>query len=172
VEISLVIENIKRGDKKAFDVLVEQYYGELYHTALGVLHSGWDAHDICQETFLKVYASINTLKDTNKIRPWMYKILVNKCNDYFRKNKKISNWNYDQYNGFIEYEREDLIDLFKALSLLKEDTRIVIALRYFQDMSLKEIANIIGCPEGTVKSRLSYGLKDLKHSMKKCWNWG
>jgi len=166
VEIDMLIEAAKRGDKKAFESIVDRYHNELYYTALGILRSGWDALDVCQETFLKVFSSLDTLKDTSKFRFWMNRILINKCNDHFRRNKKVTVVEHIENEGFIEQGKEENIDLLKALSSLKEDARIVLTLRYFQDMPVKEIASLLGIPEGTVKSRLSYGLKELRKLMK------
>jgi RNA polymerase sigma-70 factor (ECF subfamily) len=167
VEVEMMVEAAKKGDKKAFEAIVKRYHNELYYTALGIVRSGWEALDICQETFLKAFNSINTLKDTSKFRSWINRILINKCNDYFRKNKNVVYVDFIEENeGFIEGGSEESIDLLKALSSLKEDSRVVLTLRYFQDLSLKEIATILDIPEGTVKSRLSNGLKEMRKLMK------
>jgi len=166
VETEMLIDAMKSGDKNSFDRFIERYHNELYYTALGIVRSEWDARDICQETFLKVFSSLDKLKDTSKIRQWMNKILINKCNDYFRHNKRVTLSNYIEAKGFSEVENVEKIDLLKAMLSLKEETRVVLTLRYFQDLSLKEIAAILDIPEGTVKSRISNGLKKLRKLMK------
>jgi len=162
----MLIKYSKRGDKKASELLVQKYYNELYYTALGIVRSGWDAMDICQETFIQMFSSLNTLKDPSKFRAWINRILINKCNDFFRQNKNTFTIENLESEGFIEEGREDQIDLLRALASLKEDSRIVLTLRYFQDLPIKEIAAIMGCPEGTIKSRLSNGLDELRRLMK------
>ncbi|GAE88592.1 RNA polymerase sigma factor [Acetivibrio straminisolvens] len=166
MEIDMLVESAKRGDKKAFERIVQRYHNELYYTALGIVKSGWDALDICQETFLKAFSSLDTLKDVSKFRSWINRILINKCNDNFRKNKGVTVVDFIENEGFLEDSKEENIDLLNALSLLKEDTRIILTLRYFQDLPIKEIASIMDIPEGTVKSRLSNGLKELRKMMK------
>ena len=166
METQMLIEAAKRGDRAAFDSLIERYHNELYYTALGIVRSGWDALDICQDTFLKVFSSLDTLNDTSKFRTWINRILVNKCYDFLRKNKRVTLMDSVEYEGFFENPKEEYIDLLKALSQLKEEMRVVITLRYFQDLPIKEIAAVVGCPEGTVKSRLNYGLKELRKIMK------
>lgn len=166
METDMLIEAAKRGDKKAFESIVQKYHNELYYTALGIVRSGWDALDICQDTFLKVFSSLDTLKDTSKFRSWMNRILINKCNDHFRKNKRVTVVEYIENEGFLEEGKEENIDLLRALSSLKDETRVVLTLRYFQDLPIKEIASIVDIPEGTVKSRLSNGLKELRKLMK------
>jgi RNA polymerase sigma-70 factor (ECF subfamily) len=166
VEIDMLVESAKNGDKKAFDKIVQRYHNELYYTALGIVKSGWDALDICQETFLKAFSSLDTLKDVSKFRAWINRILINKCNDNFRRNKRVTVVDFIENEGFFEDSKEENIDLLKALSLLKEESRVILTLRYFQDLSIKEIASIVEVPEGTVKSRLSNGLKELRKLMK------
>jgi len=155
----------KKGDKKAFEALVEKYHDELYYTALGITRSGWDALDICQDTFLKAFSTINTLKDTSQFGVWINRILINKCRDFFRKNKKVVVVEKMEEEGFMENFGEDCIDLANALSTLSDEHREVLILRYFHDKPLKEIAAIVGCPEGTVKSRLSNGLKEMRRKL-------
>ena len=173
VEEEIMVEAAKKGDKKAFEAIVKKYHNVLYYTALGIVGSGWEALDICQETFIKAFNSINSLKDKSKFRSWINRILVNKCNDYFRKNKNEVCVDFiEETGGFIEEGREESIDLLRALSSLKENSRVVLTLRYFQDLSLKEIAAILDIPEGTVKSRLSNGLEEMRKLMKGYKNSG
>ncbi len=173
VEEEIMVEAAKKGDKKAFEAIVKKYHNVLYYTALGIVGSGWEALDICQETFIKAFNSINSLKDKSKFRSWINRILVNKCNDYFRKNKNEVCVDFiEETGGFIEEGSEESIDLLRALSSLKENSRVVLTLRYFQDLSLKEIAAILDIPEGTVKSRLSNGLEEMRKLMKGYKNSG
>lgn len=104
METETLIEAIKRGDKNAFESFIQRYHNELYYTALGIVRSEWDARDICQETFIKVFSSLNKLSDTSKLRAWMNKILINKCNDYFRYNKRITVTDYIEVEAFSEIE--------------------------------------------------------------------
>lgn len=166
MEIDMLVEVAKRGDKKAFERIVQKYHNELYYTALGIVKSSWDALDICQETFLKAFSSLDTLKDVSKFRAWINRILINKCNDNFRRNKRVIVVDFIENEGFAEDTKEENIDLLKALYSLKEESRIILTLRYFQDLPIKEIAAIVDIPEGTVKSRLSNGLKELRKLMK------
>jgi RNA polymerase sigma-70 factor (ECF subfamily) len=169
LEDEILIEEAKRGDKKAFEALVQKYHNELYHTALGIVRSKWDAMDICQDTFLKAFSSLNKLRDPGKFRAWIYRILVNRCNDCFRYNQKVIVSEDIERKGFLKNENknenEEAMDLLKVLSSLKKKVRTVLVLRYFQDLSIKEIASIVDCPEGTVKSRISSGLKELRGLM-------
>ncbi len=171
-EIAL-IEEAKLMGGKAFEMLLEKYHDELYYTALAIVRSGWDAMDICQDTFLKAYTSLNRLKDSAKFKAWINRILINRCNDYFRYSKKVvvmEEMDQAIYNGNDSGNsraNEESMDLLRAMSHLKRETRTILVLRYFQDLSIKDIASIAGCPEGTVKSRISYGLKELRRLLNK-----
>ncbi|MCX7745809.1 MAG: RNA polymerase sigma factor [Clostridia bacterium] len=160
-----LFEEAKQGNKKAFEQIITTYHNQLYYTALGIVKSPWDALDICQDTFLKAYTSLNHLKDVSKFRPWINRILINKCNDYFRQFRKTVTLQEIEKDCLTQELSEDNMDLLKSLSSLKQEFRIVLVLRYFQDLPIKDIAMILDCPEGTVKSRISYALKELRKSM-------
>jgi RNA polymerase sigma-70 factor (ECF subfamily) len=154
-----------RGDKKAFEQIVAIHQKDLYFTALGIVRSGWDALDVCQETFLKAFTSLGTLKDPASLKAWLSKILINSCNDLFRLRKRVIVSDQTELTGFFDEPAEESLDLLRALSALSTEHRVVITLRYFQDLSVKDIAIIAGCPEGTVKSRISYALKEMRKLM-------
>ena len=106
LEDERLVAAAKKGNSKAFGTLVDRYHNQLYFTALGILRSGWDALDVCQETFLKAFSSIDTLKDNTKFKAWITKILINKSNDHLRKSKKtvlVENFIEDvKSQGFFE----------------------------------------------------------------------
>jgi len=173
LEERALIEEAKRKGGKAFEMLLEKYYDELYYTALGIVRSSWDAMDICQDTFLKAFSSLNRLRDPAKFRAWINRILINRCNDYFRYSRKVVVTEETETEGFSGNENgygdenEESMDLLKTMSHLKKEVRTILVLRYFQDLSTKDIAFIAGCPEGTVKSRISNGLKELRRLLEK-----
>ena len=152
----------KGGDKKAFEMLIDKYHNDLYYAALAIIRSGWDAMDICQDTFMKAFTSIHLLKDASSFKSWINKILVNKSLDYFRKNKKTISVSEIETNVFYEESNEEAMELMQAINKLKFDSRTILTLRYLEDMTIKDIAKVIGCPEGTVKSRLNTALKEIR----------
>ena len=165
MEDEVLVTAARHGDKKAFETIVEKYYNDLFRTALSIVNSGWDALDICQETLIKAYLSLHTLRDASKFKPWISRILRNKCQDHFRRNKKTIPIENIEQEGFVEEGNEETLDLLRALSTLSDDIRMVISLRYINDLKIKDIAAVMGCPEGTVKSRLNNGLKTLRKTM-------
>lgn len=156
----------KKGDKKAFESIVDKYYNAIFHTALGIMRNSWDAMDMCQDAFTKAFISLDALKDISSFKAWLSRILINCCNDHFRRNKNLILSENIEEEGFFEYENEDALDVLRALSSLSREIRTTLSLRYIQDMKITEIAACMNCPEGTVKSRISSGLKELRKIMR------
>jgi len=169
-EVKLVIA-AQRGNTKAFNQLLEMYENQLFRTAYGILGNRNDALDVVQDTFWQCFRSIASLNKPEAFKSWITKILVNKCMDSIRQNKRIVIW--EDFSQFPQTQREndqDLrMDISTAIGRLDEKYRLILSLRYFQDLSIQEIAQILNCPEGTVKSRLNYALlklrKELGYSM-------
>lgn len=162
----------KNGSHTAFIKLLESRLNSLYRIAYSYLKDGDSASDAVQDSVLIAYKSIKSLKDNSKFDSWITSILVNRCRDILRKNKKIKFEEYcdetisspsrlsDQYSKV-----ETNIDVLNALQELDEKHRDVITLKYLGDYSIAEISSALNIPEGTVKSRLNTGLKKLKSIM-------
>lgn len=138
----------------------------LYRFAYTYVRNEQDALDITHDSICKSLANINTLRDIDNIKPWIYKIIANAAIDYIRKNKKYVN-GIDELNleEAIEYDSYEDIDLQKALDELPEKYRAVIILRYFEDMKISDIAEVLGENVSTIKSRLYNALSKLKISI-------
>ncbi|MBQ8780128.1 MAG: RNA polymerase sigma factor [Oscillospiraceae bacterium] len=127
------------------------------------LSSRSDADDILQETFLTAFQKFDTLADKTNFRPWIISIARNKCNDYYRRKAKNTDISIDELllaesrYGYVE--RYDIYDSLEALS---ENDRQIIELFYIQGYSQSEIAETIGIPVGTVKSRLYTARSNFK----------
>jgi len=150
----------KQGDKEAFLSLIDENKLNIYRVAKGMLREEKDIEDAIQNTIIKAYSNIKTLKQNEYFRTWLIKVLINECNMILRRNKKTV-----AIDSVMENEPD--VDNFKDLDLtasvnsLSEDLRVVIVLFYFEDMSQKDIANLLDIPEGTVKSRLTRARKKL-----------
>lgn len=166
MEDEKLVAAAKNGDSKAFEVLVDRYHNQLYFTALGMLRSGWDALDVCQETFLKAFSSINTLKDGAKFKAWITRILINKSNDHLRKSKRTILVEDIEKQGLFEEIDENSIDLLNAMSNLKEQTRMVLFLRHFQDLPIKEVVTSEGIPAEENQAVQELVLKFIKAQYK------
>ena len=151
----------KNGDNEAFLVLINENKLNIYRVARGILSNEHDIEDAIQNTVIKAYEKINTLKKNEFFRTWLVRILINECNEIIRMNKRVVSINEsnheERYNDCYEN-----IDLTKAINSLSEELRVTTVLFYFEDMSIKDIASILNIPNGTVRSRLSRARKILR----------
>ena len=147
--------------------LIENYTIEnkekLYRIAFSYTKNKEDALDIVQESVLKALKSVNTLKNPQYIKTWYYKILTRTAIDYIRKNSKYipldTEYSAETVGKYDDYED---IDLKRALDLLTYDQRVIITLRFFEDMKIKDIAEITGENINTIKTRLYKALEVLR----------
>ena len=151
----------KNGDNEAFLELINENKLNIYRVARGILSNEHDIEDAIQNTIIKAYEKINTLKKNEFFRTWLVRILINECNEIIRKNKRIVSINEsnheEKYNDYYEN-----IDLTNAINSLSEELRVTTVLFYFEDMSIKDIASVLNIPNGTVRSRLSRARKILR----------
>ena len=143
---------------------IREYQDHLYRLAYCYKKNPEDAMDLTQDAVIKAITKIDTLRERDNIKNWVYRILVNECLMFLRKNKRLLY--LEDSIGEIEDERqkigEDRIDLLRALEHLNPKQRTVIMLHYFEDMKLDEIAAVTETNLSTVKSRLYKGLELMK----------
>jgi RNA polymerase sigma factor (sigma-70 family) len=168
-----LVERAKKGDTGAYEVLVRTYQGVAQRTAYVVTGNAGDAEDAAQSAFIKAYYALGRFRSDAPFRPWLLKIVANEA-----RNRRRSAGRREGLRLRLEEDRprEDAAPspeaavlageprrvLVEALNSLKEDERRVIALRYFLDLSEKEMAAVMGVAKGTVKSRLSRAMKKLR----------
>ena len=160
-----IVEKARKGDEKAFLKLIQYEKSKLYRTAFLYVKNEGDALEIVQETIYKAYSSIGSLKEPSYFSTWLTRILINTSLDFIKKNKKIipidqeSLERIESSEGFM---LEDKLDLLTAIEELTEKYKTVIILRYYKDLKVTEIAEILDCPEGTVKTNLHRAVNLLK----------
>ena len=129
----------------------------MYKTGISILKNDEDTCDAIQETLINAYKSLNTLKNNEYFSTWIMKILINKCYDIIRKNKKIINIDekikLEQDMYYEMYSQESELEV--VLNKIDKDLKMVTVLYYYDDLSVSEISEILNIPDGTVKSRLS-----------------
>lgn len=154
------------------DELVISFFKEneekLYRVAYSYVKNPDTALDLVQDSIIKALQKRHTLKHPEYLKTWFYRILINECLMFIRKNKKIVYLeNLDAY--FNEPSPSSLennnIDLYHAIDRLSPKLKTIILLRFFEDMKLEEIARITGVNLNTIKSRLYKALKILKIDM-------
>jgi RNA polymerase sigma factor, sigma-70 family len=156
------IELAKNGDKFAFERLIEANEASLFRVATSMLRNISDAEDAYQETIIRAFKGIVNLKKDEYFKSWIIKIMINECNFMLRKRKKLVSLDEvgeKEINSLDNYER---FELWNAVKCLETDLRTVVVLYYYEDFKQNEIAEMLGIPEGTVKSRISRAKEKLR----------
>ena len=171
IDLSLV-RRVKKGDYRAFDLLVLKYQSRVIATAFKYVKERQLAEDIAQEAFIKSYKSIDSFREESSFYTWVYRITVNTAKNYLVSSKRrdevvISDLSLDDsfYPKKLDVDSpqeilkaSELRDLiFETLSSLGEETRTALSLREFDGLSYEQIAEIVQCPVGTVRSRIFRG---------------
>ncbi|GBF38111.1 RNA polymerase sigma factor [Leptospira johnsonii] len=175
-EIQL-LKRIKEGDDKAYIELTGPYRERLYRKAVSMVKDGDDAEDIVQDALISGYRSIRNFRAESGVYTWLYRIVVNKSKDLLAKRKRARENSMDDSefqvtDDRISFEKKvELSDesnyLINKINELEDIYKEVIELRYFEEMSYSQIAEILGTNIGTVKSRLFKAKEFLKHLIMK-----
>jgi RNA polymerase sigma-70 factor (ECF subfamily) len=149
-----MVKAAQKGSKEAFISLISSYEKDLYIVAKKILHNESDCCDAVQETILKAFESISSLKYPEFFKAWLLKILVNNCNIIYRKNKRVVL--VDEPRSLdVAAENYSDFEMRQLINCLDDGLKIVVVLYYIEDMPIKSISEVLNIPEGTVKSRLS-----------------
>ena len=171
MDIKKLVQKARKGDDEAFEQLISSVREKLYRTAYAYVRNEQDALDIYQETIYIAYTSIKKLNKPESFSSWITKILVFKSIDFIRKESRhFTTDNEEIFADLIVPENVDFIthslDLSEAFKYLNPTVKTIILLRYYHDLSIKEIAKIMKYPEGTVKSHLNRAKKELRPILK------
>ena len=181
-QVLLLVERARNGEVGAFRELVERYKKKIYYLSLDLTGNHHDAEDLSQEVFIKAYRSLKKFRGDAKFNSWLYRIAVNTCISQKRK-KSVSSMTLQEdfdsdsdqqhFSGeasFHNPERSAEAGLIqkhinKALQRLTPRERSVFVLRHYNDLPLKEIAQILKISEGTVKSMLFRAIQRLQKEL-------
>ncbi len=175
-----LVRKTRRGDRAAFQELVEKYQQRIYAVAYGLLGNREDALDAVQEAFIMTYKPLDKFKEKSGFYTWLYRIATNAAIDLGRKRGRREEVEFreeiegDEEKGSYpvgpasENPAEDLMQkelgemIEDAIEQLPPDQKTAIMLREIEGLSYREIAKIMRCSQGTVMSRLHYGRKKLQ----------
>lgn len=175
-----LVRKARRGDLNAYDELVKRYQQRIYATIYHMTSNHEDANDLAQESFIKAFQALNTFKGGSTFYTWLYRIAVNKTINFLKQRKKRQHMSLNDIDFNAEHD-PDLVALIsdktpfrnaglselqkflnEALLKLSEPHRMVVVLHDVQGQSHEEIAEIMGCNIGTVRSRLFYARQQLQ----------
>lgn len=175
IEDTELVERAQNGDREAFQQLVERYQEKVYSICYSKLDDEQDSYDVSQEVFIKVYRYLDSFNHESSFYTWLYRITVNTCIDYLRKQSRRSKVDYDdtiqsdeEVEGHAEltpstlglepdqaFSRKELREkMLEALGSLSDKHRTILNLREVEGLSYKEMAEVLDISKGTVMSRL------------------
>ncbi len=163
----------QRGSIDAYEEIVQRYQQLAFRTAYMITRSAADAEEAAQEAFVKAYRALGRFRTGAEPRPWILRIVANEARNRVRSAGRRQQLEIRLAEGFRPGEAapspeaaavasEDRRRLLDMVNQLDEDDRLVVASRYFLELSSEETAAALGIPEGTVKSRLARALAKLK----------
>jgi RNA polymerase sigma-70 factor, ECF subfamily len=168
------------GDSSSFNELVHRWERPIYALAYRQIGREDDARDVCQETFLRAYRALNGFRGQAKFSSWLYRIALNLCRDWLRRERRTPIVQPPEDVDLMDLAasreptetiedrvaRQDLSRLVeRAMARLPEEQRTAIILKEYHGLTFQEIADLVGCPLSTVKTRLYQGLAVLRREL-------
>lgn len=177
---TVLVQRAQRGNLEAYDELVRRYQERIYATIYHMTSNHEDANDLAQESFIKAFQALKTFKGGSSFYTWLYRIAVNKTINFIKQRKNRIHMSLNDLDFNAEHD-PDLVALISdktprreanltelqeklntALMKLSEPHRLVVVLHDVQGMSHDEIAKVMDCNIGTVRSRLFYARQQLQ----------
>jgi RNA polymerase sigma-70 factor (ECF subfamily) len=162
------VEACQRGEREAFDALVERYQRDIYRLCYRYVNDPQDASDMAQEVFLKAYKAIGRFRGDSSFSTWLYRIAVNTCLN-FRSGRRpegdeLSDALPDRRPGALAAmeEEERALRVRAAVRRLPEKQRATLILKIYHELTHEEVAGIVGSSVGTVKANLFHALGNLR----------
>lgn len=175
-----LLRRSREGDLEAYDEMVRRYQERIYATIYHMTSNHEDANDLAQETFIKAFHALKSFKGGSSFYTWLYRIAVNKTINFLKQRKNKAQMSLDDLDFHAEHD-PDLVALIsdktprreatltelqeklnEAMQKLSESHRLVVTLHDVQGLSHEEIAKIMDCNIGTVRSRLFYARQQLQ----------
>ncbi|MGE3512715.1 MAG: RNA polymerase sigma factor [Vicinamibacterales bacterium] len=171
-----------RGDADSFNELILRWERPIYALAYRTIGREEDARDVCQETFLRAFRALPGFRGQAKFSSWLYRITLNLCRDWMRRQRRAPFVQVPEDKDPVEMAAaaepseaiEDLVarrDLARiverVMARLPEEQRTAILLKEYHGLTFQEIADLVGCPLSTIKTRLYQGLTVLRRELAK-----
>ncbi len=177
VQSSWLISECIAGNQEAIEMFVRQYEADVFRLALSIVSDTAEANEVTQETFIAALRSLRSYRERQSLKAWLYTIALNRSRSHLRKRKVIerlrnslaARFRIETQNQATPEESilqgEQGSEVWHALRQLDERHRLVVILRYFHELPVAEIANILSINEGTVHSRLHSAREKLRSAL-------
>jgi len=178
IQLAELVKQASDGNRFAFEQLIDHYQGDIYRMIYYRVRTRMDAEDLTQDVFIRAFRSISRLREPDRFRGWLFRIAVNRVNDYLRKKRVRSIFKSSDENPDIEPQATQSQEQPEALEqVLKEDfwrqvgriakklskmEREVFMLRFLDNLNINEIARILKKSESTIKTHLYRALAKFK----------
>ncbi len=166
-----LIVQIKEGDHEAYGVLVRRYMKQAYDLAFSFVNDHDDADDVTQDAFVRAYRSIKSFRQGSQFRTWLYRIVVNLSLNLLKQRRRILKREFSVFSLLARdvasdpaapYDLDLRMHVERALYQLSTLQRSVVILRCIDGLSTKQVSEILGCSDGTVKKHLHRGLRKMR----------
>lgn len=173
-----LIKQSKAGDKHAFGRLIERYQEQILYLAYDLTGNYEDAQDLAQETFIKAFDKLHQFEERSRLSTWLYRITVNLAMDFHRKSKRYQIQSLhkhtrklpdDPAGGDLITDADHEITLRDknhridaALAELTDQQRSAVVLKFYHQMTSKEIGEVLGCTDATARTHIFRGIKKLR----------
>ncbi len=168
-----LVERLKKGNIWAFEELIKRYKRRIYAIILSIVRDRDESEDLVQEVFLKVYEGIGKFRGKSSFYTWLYRIAVNVALSYLKKAKRELEFREEikdpQHFKDIEEDliKEEFVDsIFKEANTLPKKEKLVFILKFHNDLSNSEIAEVLGISKDSVKANLYHALKRIRKKLK------
>jgi RNA polymerase sigma-70 factor (ECF subfamily) len=169
------------GDTESFNQLIKRWERPIYALAFRTLGREEDARDASQETFLRAFRALPGFKGESKFSSWLYRIALNICRDFMRRERRAPFVPTPEGVDLVELAGEGAVEpvdevvgrrrlgeaVARAMELLPEEQRTAVVLKEYEGLTFQEIADLVGCPLSTVKTRLYQGLTVLRRELER-----
>lgn len=153
-----MVRRAQKGDREAFLELMKQQEHSLTRAAMAILQNEEDVADAVSETVLTAFQKLCTLREPKYFKTWLTRVLIYNCYDILRRQKRLTSLEELPEQGLPgQEERDTVLDIRDSLNALAENDRLVLTLRYLDDLTVRQIAGILSVKEGTVRVRLMRG---------------
>lgn len=159
-----LVEKAIQGDNESFDALIQSKRDSIYKVAYSYVNNTEHALDIMQEVIYKALVSIKSLNSPEYFNTWLTRITINCSINYLNKSKKVISIDEKHIKDMTVCSKnaEEIMDLHEALNKLDTKYKTIVILKYFEDLTLKDISDMLKLPLSTVKTHLYRGLEKLK----------